>query len=207
LCLSCGSYYSGCDYLWVGLTRFDPILQPDPEDEMRIMCLVNACKKFNPSIPVGYYGNAFCCPATISTARDLVNKPLGYALELVIKVKSYVTEEYMRSVADLMVTKGRPFFTIVQSYIVSDVTHAGIDNVDFGWGKATFAGPSRAGVGAFPTVHGWLDRRHLNHLQRWTKPLLVVLEAGRNNMLCDVTPKSIEFLKLARLSGRLEASN
>nr|GEY60418.1 benzyl alcohol O-benzoyltransferase-like [Tanacetum cinerariifolium] len=94
-------------------------LQHDPKDEMRIMCLVNARKKFNPSIPVGFYGNAFCCPATISTTRDLVNKPLGYALELVIKVKSYVTEEYMRSVADLM---------------------------------ATFAGPSRAGVGAFPSA-------------------------------------------------------
>nr|GEX78065.1 benzyl alcohol O-benzoyltransferase [Tanacetum cinerariifolium] len=84
-------------------------LQPDPEDEMRIMCMVNAHKKFNPSIPVGFYGNAFCCPATISTARDLVKKPL-------------------------------------------DVTYAGFDNVDFGWGKATFAGPSRAGVGAFPSA-------------------------------------------------------
>nr|GFA20502.1 benzyl alcohol O-benzoyltransferase [Tanacetum cinerariifolium] len=137
-----------------GLLRLQPFvaLQPDPEDEMRIMCLVNARKKFNPSIPVGYYGNAFCYPAAISTARDLVKKPLGYTLELVIKVKSYVTEEYMRSVADLMVTKGRPLFTIVQSYIVSDVTHAGFDNVDFGWGKATFAGPSRAGVGAFPSA-------------------------------------------------------
>ncbi|PWA57332.1 benzyl alcohol O-benzoyltransferase [Artemisia annua] len=127
-------------------------LQPDPEDEMRIMCLVNARKKFNPPIPVGYYGNAFCYPAAISTARDLINKPLGYALELVIKAKSNVTEEYMRSVADLMVTKGRPLFTVVRSYLISDVTHAGFDDVDFGWGKPTFAGPSRAGVGAFPSV-------------------------------------------------------
>ncbi|KAJ6884253.1 hypothetical protein NC652_031296 [Populus alba x Populus x berolinensis] len=33
-------------------------LQPDPNEEMRIICLVNAREKFNPpSLPRGYYGN------------------------------------------------------------------------------------------------------------------------------------------------------
>nr|XP_043610572.1 benzyl alcohol O-benzoyltransferase-like [Erigeron canadensis] len=128
-------------------------LEPGPEDKMRMMCIVNARKKFNPALPLGYYGNAFSYPAAISTARDLCNKPLSYALELVMKAKAEVTEEYMRSVADLMVLKGRPHFTnIAQSYIVSDVTHAGFSEVDFGWGKPTFAGPSTGGIGDLPYV-------------------------------------------------------
>ncbi|KAI3743412.1 hypothetical protein L1987_61121 [Smallanthus sonchifolius] len=116
-------------------------IQPNPEDEMRMMPLVNARSKFKPHIPVGYYGNVIGYPAAISKARDLCNKPLGHALELVMKAKSEVTEEYMRSIADLMVIKGRPNFTNVRSYLVSDVRHVGLNDFDFGWGSAVYAGP------------------------------------------------------------------
>ncbi|KAI3743414.1 hypothetical protein L1987_61123 [Smallanthus sonchifolius] len=130
-------------------------LQPNPEDEMRMMIIVNARRKFNPRIPFGYYGNVFGYPAAISKARDLCNKPLGHALELVMKAKSEVTEEYMRSVADLMVIKGRPNFTAVGSYIVSDVTRTGLLELDFGWGKAVYAGPDHPVAGFYT--------RYINH--------------------------------------------
>ncbi|KAD3337485.1 hypothetical protein E3N88_33005 [Mikania micrantha] len=116
-------------------------LQPNPEDEMRMMTIVNARLKFKPRIPVGYYGNVFGYPAAVSKAQDICNKPLGHALELVMKAKSEVNEEYMKSVTDLMVIKGRPAFTNVGSYIVSDVTRAGLLELDFGWGNAVYAGP------------------------------------------------------------------
>ncbi|CAJ2673955.1 unnamed protein product [Trifolium pratense] len=125
-------------------------LQPDADEEVRIICIYNARGKFNPPLPKGYYGNAFAFPVAISTAGKLIENPLGYALDLIKKAKADVTEEYMHSMADLMVIKGRPHFTSVRMYLVSDVTHVGLREVDFGWGKAVYGGPAHGGVGVVP---------------------------------------------------------
>ncbi|MED6225728.1 hypothetical protein PIB30_096441 [Stylosanthes scabra] len=126
-------------------------LQLAPEDEVRMMCIVNARDRFNPKIPIGYYGNVFVYPAAVTTVKKLCENPLGYAVELIKKVKAEVTEEYVRSVADLMVTKRRPLFTTVGSFIVSNLTRVGLIEVDFGWGKALYAGVSKGGAG--PSIH------------------------------------------------------
>ncbi|CAJ1960996.1 unnamed protein product [Sphenostylis stenocarpa] len=127
-------------------------LQIEADEDVRMMVIVNARARFNPPLPVGYYGNGFAYPAAITKAGKLCGNPFGYAVELINKVKGEVTEEYMHSVADLMVTKGRCLFTTVGSCIVSDLTRAKLREVDFGWGEAVYGGVAQGGAGEFPGV-------------------------------------------------------
>ncbi|MED6120787.1 Benzyl alcohol O-benzoyltransferase [Stylosanthes scabra] len=138
-------------------------LQLAPEDEVRMMCIVNARDRFNPKIPIGYYGNVIAYPAAVTAVKKLCENPFGYAVELIKKVKAEVTEEYVRSVADLMVTKGRPLFTTVGSFIVSNLTRFGFRELDFGWGNALYAGVAKGGVGSgFHGVTFLMDHQNEN---------------------------------------------
>ncbi|WRX25469.1 hypothetical protein QQP08_017956, partial [Theobroma cacao] len=118
-------------------------LQLDPNEYVGIICVVNARSKFNPPLPLGYYGNAIAYPATLTTVGKLCQNPLWYAIELVKQTKAKVTEEYMKSTADFLVTRGRPALSLTRSFLVSDVTRAKFEDVDFGWGKAAYAGQAK----------------------------------------------------------------
>ncbi|BFG30729.1 hypothetical protein CerSpe_170040 [Prunus speciosa] len=121
-------------------------LRMNPKQVVRLSCVVSArSKRHNVRVPLGYYGNTFAFPAAVSEAKALCTNPLGYALELVMKAKATVNEEYMRSVADLMEIRGRlPKYPLTGNFLVSDNTRAGFEEVSFGWGKPVFGGPAKA---------------------------------------------------------------
>ncbi|XP_047318550.1 benzyl alcohol O-benzoyltransferase-like [Impatiens glandulifera] len=124
----------------------------EPNEDVRVLCTVNARNKYKPPLPTGYYGNAIGFPAALSTAGMLCKEPLGYALKLVLEAKEDVTEEYMKSTADLMVLRGRPPFTGTRTFSISDLRRVGFRDVDFGWGKAGYGGVAKSGIGVKPRL-------------------------------------------------------
>jgi hypothetical protein len=101
-------------------------------------------------LPTYYYDNVVAFPSVVTIVRKPCDNPLGYASKLVKKPKNNVTEEYTASLADLLVIRSRPHFTVVRSYLVSDLKRARIGNMDFGWGKATYGGAAKSGARAIP---------------------------------------------------------
>lgn len=126
-------------------------LQIEPDEEVRMMCIVNARSRFsaNPSLFIGYYGNCIAFSAAVTTAKELCGNQLGYAVELIRKAKTQVTEEYMHSLADCMVIKERCLFTTGRTCMVSDWTRANLSEVNFGWGETMYGGVVKGGIGSY----------------------------------------------------------
>ena len=95
-------------------------LNMDQEEVVQLSCIFNGRFKNNNidgfNLPLGYYGNAIAFPAAVSKAGALCENPLGYAVELVKKVKSEMNSEYIRSVADFMVIRGQSSWILKGSY-------------------------------------------------------------------------------------------
>ncbi|XP_044480225.1 methanol O-anthraniloyltransferase-like [Mangifera indica] len=120
-------------------------LQLNPDQTVRFSCPASIRGKNNGiQLPKGYYGNTIGIPAACAKAGSLCGSGLGYAVELVKRAKAEMSGEYLKSVADLMVLKGRPRYTNVENFIVSNVTKSGLAEIDFGWGNPVFGGPAGA---------------------------------------------------------------
>ncbi|KAG8473816.1 hypothetical protein CXB51_035897 [Gossypium anomalum] len=118
----------------------------DPDEQVHLLCIANVRSKFNPPLPSGYYGNVVVSATAITTVKNLCHNPVGYAVELIKKAKANVTEEYIKSTADLFAIRGKSLYVpaVIGSYGISELMHMGFENVDFGWGKAVFGGPANA---------------------------------------------------------------
>ncbi|KAG5524580.1 hypothetical protein RHGRI_031298 [Rhododendron griersonianum] len=136
--------------LWRCRTR---ALAVDPNNTVRVSCLVNGRSLPGLIVPHGYYDNVITCPAVVSKAGKVCSFSLEYTVELVKMAKPQMTAEYIKSVADLMMIKGRPLYTMAGNFIVSDVRRLGVDTVDFGWGKPVYGGSA----GAFPVSSFYMN--------------------------------------------------
>ncbi|GLJ15154.1 hypothetical protein SUGI_0247880 [Cryptomeria japonica] len=136
-------------FMWRLRTR---VLNMAAEQEVRFMFPTDIRTIVNPSLPRGYYGNAFILACVKTTAGMLVSSPLSYAVELIIRARTSINNEYVRSTIDMMEVRGHPHFTAVASWLISDLTKIRLRDVDFGWGKAVYGGTAMGGVGAIPGI-------------------------------------------------------
>nr|CAD1838458.1 unnamed protein product [Ananas comosus var. bracteatus] len=117
-------------------------LRLPPEEEATLAAAVDARKRLSRRLPAGYYGNVLAFPAATTTVEKLSKNQLGYAAELIKKAVGAVDDEYVQSTADLLVLRGRSHAMGVNPFFVSNLTQLGLEKVDFGWGRAVFAGPA-----------------------------------------------------------------
>ncbi|KAL9458604.1 hypothetical protein AB3S75_007469 [Citrus x aurantiifolia] len=182
-------------------------LKLQSEEIAKVSCTVNVRgKRYKMDIPSGYYGNAFAFPAVCSKTEQLCKNPIGYAVELVKKAKAQLNDEYIRSVADLMVIKGRRIkFPTRGNFIVSDISNVGLGEVDLGWGKPIYAGTA----GAVGLINFFVKHQNKNGepgilvpiclpqsaMERFQEELKRLMIQGSMEDLCNINQTQI-FSKL-----------
>ncbi|KAL2333550.1 hypothetical protein Fmac_014763 [Flemingia macrophylla] len=135
---------------WIWRSYTESLNLQNPDQEVYLIIPVNArfghCK-FNPPLPDGFYGNAIVFPLEGTTVKNLLCRPLEYSLELVKKAKYKANEDYVHSVLELIAKKERPFYFRSGSFMVTDHTKAGFQDVNFGWGTPLYNGIAEGGLG------------------------------------------------------------
>ncbi|KAJ3685989.1 hypothetical protein LUZ61_015153 [Rhynchospora tenuis] len=104
-------------------------------------------------LPKGYYGAAIVSPSVSVPVQDLCQKPLSYAASKIAMTKYLASQpEYRSSVIDyLEVCQGKVGLRGgKEAFAVSDHSKLRYADVDFGWGRAMYGGPGRAGTGSEP---------------------------------------------------------
>lgn len=127
-------------------------LQFDPSAAVRLHIFVNARvrNRSRRPVPVGYYGNAFAFAAASAPAGELCRRPFRHALQLLVEAKARASREgYVQSVAGFNAARRRPPFPKARTFLVSDVTQAGLMAVDFGWGRPVYGGPATIMLASF----------------------------------------------------------
>uniref|UniRef100_J3MJQ4 Uncharacterized protein n=1 Tax=Oryza brachyantha TaxID=4533 RepID=J3MJQ4_ORYBR len=131
-------------FIWRARSKALPI--PAGEDA-RLAIVISFKNNGELRLPPGYYGNA-ALPVTVTTpAEALRRSSLGDVVELLREAKKTMTTEYVRSVADTLVLRGRPPLAMANLLLLSDVRLVGFHRVDFGWGEPVYGGPSHAWFG------------------------------------------------------------
>ncbi|EEF34077.1 alcohol acyltransferase 9 [Ricinus communis] len=107
---------------------------------LKLLFSINIRKRVKPSLPNGYYGNAFVLGCAQTSVKDLTEKGIGYASMLIKRAKERVDNEYVRSVIE-SVSQSRMSPDSVGVLIMSQWSRLGLERVDIGMGKPVHVGP------------------------------------------------------------------
>ncbi|KAG8380870.1 hypothetical protein BUALT_Bualt06G0061600 [Buddleja alternifolia] len=134
---SCTSFDVLSAHVWRSWAR---ALNLPSNQIVKLVFSVNIRKRVKPSLPSGYYGNAFVLGCAQTCVRDLIEKGLGHATELVGKAKERVGDEYVKEVVEL-VSSTRASVDSVGVLIMTQWSRLGLQSVDFGMGRPIHVGP------------------------------------------------------------------
>ncbi|CAK9220171.1 unnamed protein product [Sphagnum troendelagicum] len=117
--------------------------------ETKLFIATDGRSRLIPPLPKGYFGNVIFTATPMSTANELVDKPLTYAAGKIRVAVARMDDEYLRSALDYL--ELQPDL----SKLVRGASHFGSPNLgitswarmpvydcDFGWGRPIFMGPA-----------------------------------------------------------------
>ncbi|KAK4718199.1 hypothetical protein R3W88_016537 [Solanum pinnatisectum] len=134
---SCTSFEVLSAHIW---KSWATSLNLPPNQTLKLLFTINIRNRVKPSLPIGYYGNGFVLGCAQSSARDLVEKGLGYAVGLVKRAKERVDDEYVREVVESVSSNGTTPDS-VGVLIMSQWSKLGLEKVDIGMGRPVEVGP------------------------------------------------------------------
>ncbi|KAL6980729.1 Alcohol acyltransferase 9 [Sarracenia purpurea var. burkii] len=126
-----------CGHIWKSWAR---ALNLSGKQVLKLLFSINIRNRVKPSLPAGYYGNAFVLGCAQTSAKDLAEKGLGYASGLVRKAKERVGDEYVREVVESVSSSSGVSPDSVGVLIISQWSRLGLDRVDFGMGRPVHVG-------------------------------------------------------------------
>ncbi|KAJ4701993.1 omega-hydroxypalmitate O-feruloyl transferase-like [Melia azedarach] len=135
--LKCTTFEALASHTWRSWVRS---LDLSPSLNVKLLFSVNVRKKLNPELPQGYYGNGFVLGCAETGANDLVNSNLYHTIKLVQHAKSSLTDDYVRSMVDLLEDKNYKT-DLSASLVISQWSKLGLEDLDFGEGKPLHMGP------------------------------------------------------------------
>ncbi|XP_057973694.1 alcohol acyltransferase 9 [Malania oleifera] len=107
---------------------------------VKLLFSVNVRGRLEPAAPPGYYGNGFVLACAESTVKEVVNPNLRSGVKLVQEAKSTLTDDYVRSIVDLLEDK-TVITDLSSSLVISQWSRLGLEELDFGDGKPLHMGP------------------------------------------------------------------
>lgn len=116
-------------------------LDMPPEQKTRLLFAVDGRRKFNPPLPNFFFGNGIVLTCAITTAGELTQQPLSFAVKLVQDAIAMITDDYMRSTLDFFeITRARP--ALVATLLITTWLKLPFHTVDFGWGQPLCTSPA-----------------------------------------------------------------
>ncbi|KAH1115041.1 hypothetical protein J1N35_008419 [Gossypium stocksii] len=111
-----------------------------PQQKTKLLFAADGRKRFIPPLPEGFAGNGIVLTYSISTAGELAEKPLSFAVGLIQQAVKLATDSFMRSAIDYFeVTRARP--SLDGTVLITTWSKLSFYTIDFGWGEPISTGP------------------------------------------------------------------
>ncbi|KAL2492207.1 Omega-hydroxypalmitate O-feruloyl transferase [Abeliophyllum distichum] len=133
----CSTFEALSAFVWKARCK---ALDLKPDQQTKLLFAVDGRSRFDPPIPIGYFGNAIVLTNSICSAGDLVKNPLSSTVKLVQEAVNMVTDSYMRSAIDYFeATRARP--SLASTLLITTWSRLSFHTTDFGWGEPILSGP------------------------------------------------------------------